>query len=310
MNRRSLWLHVALVALTTTAAFVAWTKPNLVQEQTGIEVVPGSVEQLTGVRWQDDEGTIELRRDKESFVVAVARKKEGGAETPKAFPGSEKVAPLVAGLAPLRADRTLGKVDEAKNKELGFEKPSARIELAYGDRKTLLLVGNATFGSTSNYLKAPSGEVYLLPAATIAPLRGGGVALQDRLIAGMARTSFDRVVVRANGKTRDFVQRSADEPAKAFFADPADPTAKLAPATEWMDRLLRTRMLELVDKAPATEPAVVVELFLGPKSVAELRLWPREGEKMVGSSTRFEQPFTINANAAEPLLTEVGALLE
>ena len=120
------------------------------------------------------------------------------------------------------------------------------------------------------------------------------------------RDKIERALVRAGPKSRELVQRGADDPAKAWFADPAEPDKRLAQVTNWLDRLIRTRIVDFVDHKPQGEPQLAVELLDDKKPVATVKLWPAAGDAMaVVESSAYPGPVTIPRATADTLLKDV-----
>lgn len=306
--------HWLAAGVACVAAYVAWSRPAQSSDEAEVVVVAGSSDRLTEVRWDEESHEVVVGRDGDGAVVAVTSKK-ANANTQEAanaglqFPGTEKATELFGTLAPLRAARSLGRPDEARLKSLGLDKPAASLTLRFGERSTRVAVGNTTYGSGNYYVQPEGGEVYLMPASSFAPLKQGAPTLVDRNAVAATREHIERVVVESGSGKRELVHRNADDRAKSFFADPAEPETKLEQATTWVDKVLRLRVVSLSTEAPAGEPALTVSFYDGRTLLQELSLWSDGAEHVTARSSRFKQPMKIAKSSVESILRDVQVVL-
>jgi hypothetical protein len=368
MNK-SLAGHALVAGFLAILAYVAWTSPKEKGDET-VVMVPGTSNELTGVRWQEQRWDVEAKRKGEGWDVTVQKlnpkpvekpaddaaapapdaaaspdskaKTEPGASEPskaepakaepakaaspaavarpepplppaepaRTFPGSDKIKELVESLAPLKAARTLGNIPVGRLAALGLEKPQSKLTLRFGERQVVVEIGDATFGSGDLYAKTADGEVYLIANVTLGSIRHGATALLDKDAVGAKREKVERLTITTGATGRELVQRFGDDKDKRFFADPAEPDAKLELVDNWLERMWRLRVVDLVETVPQGAPALEVELFDKEKTLDLIKLWPPDEKVSLATSQRFGQAFTVSKASAETLLKDVQSVLD
>jgi hypothetical protein len=232
------------------------------------------------------------------------------AEPEKVFPGSKQARDLFEKMAPFEAARSIGKPDATKLSALGLDEPSGKLTLFFGDTQHVVRIGNSTYGSGDVYAQAEDGDIYLVPSKSLTSIRHGASTLLDRNAVGVEREDVDRLAVTAGPGGREIVQRDRSEKGKAFFADPAEPDAKLELVGNWLDRVLRLRVIDMTDERPAGMAAVEIEFFGGDGSLGVFKLWPAGEKHAVATSTRFETPFTVSKANADAIIKDVENVLQ
>jgi hypothetical protein len=328
MIDRSLAVHGTLAVAAVAAAALAWRNPASVRDVGDIEVIAGKADELTEIGWSDADADVSVRRAGAEVQVQVASKKakpkppaKPGAPVapapsaseppplPRTYPGTETARELFGRVAPFAAVRDLGAATPEQLQSFGLDKPPAHLRLRFGARTHEIDVGNATFGASSVYVRPAGGDVYLVKAGLLSDLKSGANGLTERSLVTLKREDIERVSIKGPAKARDVVQRHADDRAKAYFADPAEPDKKLTQVTNWLDRLMRTRMVDFVDEKPKGAPAVVVELLGANGPLGSVSLWPVGEDNAVAVSTSFGAPVTLSKGSADTLLKDVEAVL-
>ncbi|OGQ90232.1 MAG: hypothetical protein A2289_20020 [Deltaproteobacteria bacterium RIFOXYA12_FULL_58_15] len=234
-------------------------------------------------------------------------------EAPKpaeTFPTTDKMADILAKVAPLEAARSLGKVATEKLAAMGLDEPASRLILVFGDKEHVVQIGDATFGGGDIYALRADGEVFLLPAATLANMRHGATALQDKNVIGTKQDEVVRLNVTAGVETRELSQRHQKDEKTRFFSDPAEPDEKLELASKWAERLWRLRVMRFADGAPGGTPTLAVELFgENGKALDVLQIWTPDDSEAIAVSSRYEKPLLIAKTSADSLLKDLPALL-
>jgi hypothetical protein len=312
---RSSLVHGGLAVAAIALAAWAWTSPQGKAGDAELTVLAGKADELDAVSWTDGDGQVVVGRDGSQVKVSVARKAAAssapaGATPPpmRIFPGTDAARELFGKLAPLRATRDLGAVAEAELPHFGFGASAARLELRFGKSTEVVEVGATSFGGNGVYLRA-GGRVYLARTGVVADLRGGASSLTDRSLVSVPRTDVERVTLSAGARTRELVQRSADDRAKAFFADPAEPDTRLGQTTAWLDRLMRTRLTDFTTERPAGPPALSLHLFGERGPLGSLELWAPGDAVAIAVSSAFPTPLTVSRATAETLLKDLDAVL-
>jgi len=234
-------------------------------------------------------------------------------DPPKTFPASDKVDELLGKLVPLEAARTLGEIDGEQLKAMGLDDPKSKLTLVFGDKQHVIDIGNSTYGSGDLYARSDGREVFLIPSASIGSIRHGASSLLNKNAVGAKREKVTRLTINAGAAGREITQRYSEDKNKRFFSDPAEPEAKLEMVSNWLERMWRLRVVDLLDPADAPPsvipPAVEVEMFAGPDSLGVMRMWPADDRVARATSTHFDQPFTVSKASAEALLKDIEGVL-
>lgn len=229
----------------------------------------------------------------------------------RVYPGTEAAKELTGKLVPFRASRDLGPVASDKLGGFGLAAAPAQLTISFGGRTETIEVGGTTFGGGSSYVRA-GGRVYLVKTTTFNELKNGATGLTERALVVAPREKIERVLVSAGGKSREVKQRQADNRAKAFFADPAEPDKRLPEVTNWLERLMRMRMVDFTDQKPAGEPQLTVELEGDRKPLGSVKMWlPPAGDATMAlvESTAFSGVVTVPRSTAETLFKDVDSVM-
>ncbi|MBI5511494.1 MAG: DUF4340 domain-containing protein [Deltaproteobacteria bacterium] len=319
---KSLIGHAIVAAFAALLAFVAWTSPKPAKDDTVI-AVPGSADKLDAVMWHDEGFDVTVRRDGDSVSVTTTKlgrpgkadpaDDAGKADAPKPpaapFPGSKEAEELFAKLLPLKAGRSLGKLDAGKLKPLGLEAPKSKLSLMVGGDTLVVEIGDAAYGTGDLYGRAADGEVFLIPAATLSSLRHGAVTLAERALLPVKDDKIERVTIAVGGAGREVTQRYPSERARAFYADPAEPEAKLELVNNWLSRALRLRIIEQVSETPQGAPAFEVEAFGAKGSLGNLKVYPPGDKVALATSSRFKSTVSIARPDVDALLKDADAAI-
>ncbi|MEM6731245.1 MAG: DUF4340 domain-containing protein [Myxococcota bacterium] len=316
---KNLISHTAVALVSLVVAYTAWTSPTALEStENKPALLAANLGDLNRVVWvENNDKGLTTRVDvlsQEGGGVAVTVEKTGGEKevAPRSFPGSKKAEELLASLEELKADRALGKLGDPEREKFGLTKDTTNsLSLYFAEREVEIKVGDEAFGSGSYYVSPPSGDVFLVGSQVLSSLRHGAGVLLDRRAVGVESKEVNRAVLKARGEMRELVHRYPDEPGKAFYADPAEPDARLDQTTAWIERLLRLRTQSLVDEKPAGSASLEIELFGGGESLATLQLWTPVDEKVAyARSSRFAKTLQVNGNNAKRLIDDASAVLE
>lgn len=314
---RSLIAHAALAVVFGVTAAYAWRAPKGGPEEEGAIIVLGAAEELTQVWWQDKDAEVDVERRDGGVHVRVRKAggngaRQGGApaDNVHAYPGSPAAKQLFDKLAPLRATRALGKVGEEQWAGMGLKEPEGTLRLRFGERERTLHVGAASFGTSNVYLRNEDGEVFLTAQSNLTPLRHGGNTLLDKSLVALPLESIERVVISTPGQAREVVQRFANERAKAFYADPAEPDAKLEELSRWLDRVLKLRAVEVVATEPTGAPALEVEIRAAHGKSAKLQLWPPADDRVAfARASHHARALSVSKSSVDAVLRDMDKAL-
>ena len=285
--KRTLMIHSAIAAAATLAAYVAWASPSLGtadSEDSEAVVIHGDLDDLRELKWQEEQFNVTVTRNEAARIRVTVEALKKAADpkatkaAPKTYPGSEAAKELLEKMAPLTAARSLGTPEAERLKELGFDKPGGTLTLKFEDDEHSLKIGGSTYGSGDNYLLGPEGEVFLLRSSVLSGLKRGARTLQERKAIAIDIEKIVRAKITTPLSSREVVQRFAEDNKKSFYADPAEPKEKLEQLTNWIDRVLKLRIADVVDDKPLATAELTVEFFNGKGPLGSISLWrPGEG---------------------------------
>ncbi len=322
MIDRSSIVHGGLAVAAIVVAGTAWLAPKGATDDQ-VTVIAGNPDETTELRWSDGDGEVAVARVERGVRVSVkstrppaANPLAPAAATPppaapartRVYPGTEAAKDLFGKLVPFKVSRDLGAAAAEKLASYGLDKPTGKLVMKIGRDEQTVEVGGATFGGASSYVRA-GGRVYLVKATTFTALKNGATGLTERGLVTVPREKIDSVTITAGARKREVIQRSAEDKAKAFFADPAEPEKRLAQTTNWLERLMRTRMTDFASARPQGEPQLVLELTGDRKPLGTLRMWAPTDAGAVVESSAYGEPVTIPKPTAETLLKDLDAVL-
>ena len=271
------------------------------------EHAPGSVTVLdatkmdvTHVRYTDDHNAVDFERghgDKDPPVwihlvpTAEAPKapsndkndktkpKEPASPTPpRDLVGSEQATKVLDQFAPLVSPRAFGELDAAKLKELGLEASTRKLDVTVKGEVHHYVVGQPekATGGESFLRDAGDGHVYLMPRGLLSDLQNPS-HLVDRRLHGFELADFDRMVLVAGGRSKEYLQLDREARAKAAFAPSKTPDKRDQMAKNWHDAVWRAFPSDILGRGedPAGgKPIVVlrVDYFDGKTSVGYMEL--------------------------------------
>jgi hypothetical protein len=171
------------------------------------------------------------------------------------------VGKLAGKLVPLKAIRSLGKLDPARNAEFGFDGAElARVKLVVGGTARELVFGGKTPGGQDVYVRTADGDqTYVVDGQIARDLE----AAESRLLERALHSWDDDDALKAKVTVGEQVRTLGRNPdKKSFWADPANLAEKDETATNWLTKLERLRVVQYVEKPePAPEPVFSVEYY-------------------------------------------------
>jgi hypothetical protein len=282
----------------------------LLTSQRQPEHAPGSVTvidatkmDVTHVHYTDDHNAVDFERghgDKDPPVwihlvptADKAKPKEPPAP-PRDLVGDEQATKVLDEFAPLVSPRAFGQLDVAKLKELGLESPTRKLDVTVKGEVHHYVVGqpDKATGGESFLRDTGDGHVYLMPRGILSDLQNPG-HLVDRRLHGFEPGDFDRMVLVAGGKSKEYVQLDREARAKAAFAPSKTPDKPDQMAKNWHDAVWRTFPSDILGRGeePASgKPTVVlrVDYFDGKSSVGYMELAREESAGGVSEAAASE----------------------
>lgn len=268
-------------ALAITVATREQKKPPSAGREQDVVVWQGRPEAVSAVRFESKKLTLRLDSHRDAagrwYVAEVVKTTPAAPAPPVADAGPAAAPPpapeprketnrfvsvgqgdkLVEGLAPMLAYRALGRLEEARAAEFGFDEPEGTLFVTVSGTEHSLVVGGPTPGGSDRYVKSPaSGEVYAVNGETIRSLQFADSRLIEREVHGFKVEDIDRVRIDRGGQRRELV-RVPDK--KDGWADAASPGALDETSGNWMTKLGRLRAATYVEK-PEGEATKIVRV--------------------------------------------------
>lgn len=281
MKTRGTLVQVGLAAAGLVAAYVTWQRPTErpAADVTVLDVPAARVETLrfeNGKRWAelrrvDGRVALKLSATRATYPLGAGEDgalPDGGVAAPlvPASPerelfGNETAQRLFERLAPLKASRSLGVLDEAGLEQVGLKGTLQRLLVKAEGRERAYQVSTAVLGLTSPYLRSESdGQVFLLGPGLVSELDSASSRLVDRQLHAFKPGDFDALVVDQQGRKREFQQRLVPAKGPQLFSatGASEPDER---ATTWHERLWRSPTVELYGRGE-TPPGGVPEILL------------------------------------------------
>lgn len=339
MMSRGLGVHLGLLVCGLAAAAHAWLRETSSEEAERVQVWDGRPERVERIEYTSEQRSVVLEAKQDAagryFLGEVDREKpkrppaHGHAEPePEREPDDgapireqlrfvavDDANALIEKLAPLKALRGLGRLEPARDAEFGFggEKP-ARFALVIGGERRELVFGGKAPGESDVYVRASSGETFVLDGQIARDLESAESRLMERSLNAFEDDDAVRVRVKLGERTRE-LWRAKDK--KAFWSDAPNSEQKDETASNWMDKLGRLRVVEYPDPS-RPEPAIsfAVEYFGSDgKRLGQLSLGSRpalEGDKpeFLARSEHTRAWGLVLQSSAEQLAQDVVSLIQ
>lgn len=346
MGWRSLSLHWIAFGVAAALALYVWTRKDPAPSQKAeVEVWGGSAERLDKISFEAENRSVRLekRKDKNGlwFVGTVDKTTEvrppaqpdagldaaagdAGAVLPPAEKKKETTTfvsvtqgkKLAESLAPLMALRRLGRIEDARNEEFGFDKPEGTLRVSIDGKEHTLVLGGSTPGGGDRYVKDGSGEAYAVPGSIAQNLLFAESRLVERDLHGYEADELKSVKITKGTLARELVRL---EEKKEGWADAATPGQLDETAGNWMSKLERLRISTFVEqpKDPLTPDAEVVRVELlakGGRSLGFTELYKVPGEgakpKYLVRTEHTRWYAEVLASVAEQVEQDLGSVLK
>ena len=298
---RSVGVHLGIFLLASSVAYRAWTTEAADDSARGIagKIWEGTADQVEAVsfvskvaqvrlvRHQDEEGAYYVGRFEKQSTKPAANPHTStpspsadGKKVSGAFIAVEQATALVDKLAPLHAFRVLGKLEEGRKAEFGFDSDQGTIGVTIAGESQSLRVGDSTPGGTDRYVSdVGSGQVYVIDGSVVRDLIGGDSRLLQRQLHAFSLEDVTRVKLHASDATAEYIRF---EGKGEFWSTLGSAYRKNETASNWMakiQRLVASSYVEVPEpQAVSGAPIFTLEYFVGTKKVGfvELRRIPGE----------------------------------
>jgi hypothetical protein len=201
---------------------------------------------------------------------------------PRDLAGGEPAVKVLDQFAPLVSPRAFGQLEAPKLKELGLESPTRHLDVTVKGDVRHYVIGQPekATGGESFLRDLGDGRVYLMPRGMLSDLQNPN-HLVDRRLHAFEQGDFDRMVLAAGGKSKEYVQLDREARAKAAFAPAKTPDKRDQMAKNWHDAVWRAFPAEILGRGedpPGGKPTVVlrVDYYDGKNTVGFMELGREE----------------------------------
>jgi len=268
---RSVLAHAVLAVGGLVLAWLVWVTPEEETTPGEVELVDCDPDDLRAVVLDVDrrEVKLELRGegDERAWWVTVTRRPEvpEGQEQPAAEPtvdefvaGSVRLEEYLPKIAPLRALRSLGELDDETATEVKLGDEAGRFVYTCGERTTEYAIGATAFGSGDRYLREQDGNTaYLLAADAVRDLQSAEALLMQRELVAFEWPDVEALVLRADDREQKLLQRNRREPERAEWVDADEPDRRNELFGNWLDRFTQLRVQDYLE--PGAQPGSDIE---------------------------------------------------
>jgi hypothetical protein len=295
MKARGAAVMGSLAVVTLGAAYVTWQRPKETKSDANVTVLDASKSSLQKIHYEDGTRFVDVTRQvdtepvvwlKQGFmegktpatpapVLDAGMLPDGGAKPlppPPAPPpptrdlrGNERAEKAWEHFTPFEAVRALGKLSDAKLKELGLDASPKILDLTVAGTAHRFRVNQPTPGFIGTYvIDEPTREVYLLSAGILGEIEPSSTALVDRRLHAFKTVDIDSLSVTLEGQKQDFVISDAAIPQTTKIAFKERPDKPDEFAKNWHDkiwnRMIVTDVLGKGELPLKGEPNVVLRI--------------------------------------------------
>ena len=169
------------------------------------------------------------------------KKEPSDAHKTKRFLANGAFNAYLARLTPVRAYRSLGKLDEKQDADFGYGKTLGFLELECGGTSLELQSGSRAFGASQRYMRdTKTGVTYLFDEPTVSDLESAQFKFMQADLHPWKAEDVEEVVIEAQGAKKKLIQRDRKLP-QAQWVDEAAPAKRNELYANWFSRLSRLR---------------------------------------------------------------------
>jgi hypothetical protein len=336
---RNLSAHLVLLAVASALALFVWTRkdPAATKEKGNVEVWGGSAEGLSAIAFEAENRSVKLEKHKDSkglwYVGTVDKTTETKpppasslSPVPPPPPAEKKKETtrfvsvtegkkLAESLAPLMAIRGLGKIDEGRAEEFGFDKPAGTLKVTLDGRERSLTIGGTTPGGSDRYVKDDSGQVYAVAGSVAQSMLFAESRLIERSLHAWEDDEVKSAKVQKGDASRSLVRL---EEKKDGWADGSSPTTLDETAGNWMAKLDKLRVQTYVESPEKLGPeSLVVKVDYqgkGGRNVGFIELYKLPGEngkpKFLAKTEHTRWYAEVMSSTAEQVSQDVGSVVK
>ncbi len=282
MNRKSVLAHAILALGGLTLAYLVWTDEGPTADVDEVELVDCDPEDVSAVelRTDDKHVTVTIDRDGDDLLarVVVVRHREGGDDETQEFVASiDSLGDWLEQVAPLRARRTLGDLDDAQLEEIGLAESPGSFALTCGGTTHTFQIGGRAYGSGDRYARLESGgPVHLLGTERLQAIESAEFQLMERRLHTFEWTAVTELRLEAWGASKTLLQRNRIDAENAEWVDRASPDRRNEVYGNWLSRYARVRVQRYLP--PDEEPGSDLDEPAAAEPVMRLVMQGEDGE--------------------------------
>lgn len=163
------------------------------------------------------------------------------AQRPKTFLANAAFEGYLKRLTPMRALRSLGKLDKKQDADFGYDKSTTFLEVECGGRSIELVSGTRAFGGTQRYMRDTKSEVsYLFDEPTVSDLESAQFKFMQAELHDFKPEEIEEVTLTAQNTNKKLLHRDRKLPDQQWVDEKA-PAKRNELFNNWMSRLSRLR---------------------------------------------------------------------
>lgn len=237
-------------------------------------------------------------------------------ETNRAFTGGAAAIALMDRLAPLKASRKLGKVNDDAKEQFELVDPAMTLTVTNTKGKSFALkIGGEAPGGGSYYIMDNKEVVYLVSQSVVKPFTDTVTGLMQKSVHNMPEKDIAEIDVSSGGRNVVYEQRNRSSARDRFWTRKTDEKnpAKDEQFKTWLGKVRRLPIAQYPDPQPESDPPVKITLVYKDadgKEMGKLELAPGDGDRRPMVRTEKTRVWAeVNQTRADEVLSEVEAIL-
>ncbi|MET0389129.1 MAG: DUF4340 domain-containing protein [Polyangiales bacterium] len=245
-------------------------------------------------------------------------------QRPKRFLANTAFRDYLKRLTPVRAQRSLGKLDKAQDADFGFDKGGTVLQLECSGRALELVAGARAFGASQRYLRDPKSEItYLMDEQLVSELESSQFKFMQSDLHDFKSEDIEEVSVSAQGAKVRLLHRDRKVADQAQWVDEKSPAKRNELFNNWFTRLGRLRARaylpptaepgsDLKGAATGSTPVLALEYKVADKPTGKLELVRVDESGLAHYYARTETTrgwVTLFDSAAKEVEQDVGMVV-
>jgi len=297
---KSVIVHAVLAVFGLVFAYQTWArKPEEVALPGAVEITQCGAAALQKLQLQSSTLEVSVERaavDGDAvFWFTTQPKTEAKDGKPAAVPADNKTKHFLANAAfdgyvkrlnPLRALRSLGKLDATRDADFGFDKIGTHLTITCAGRELQLDGGERAFGASQRYVRdLKTQTTYLVDDGVLADLESAQFKFMQSELHDFHPEDIEEATVTAHSATRRLLHRDRKSREQALWVDEQAPQTRNELYNNWFAKLGRLRARaylavgaepgsDLPNQASSSEQVLGIEYKLAdrPKSTGKLQI--------------------------------------